>query len=409
MMRTLLFFVWRYLKGSDDSRPLSTLITISFSAIALGTFCLTLAAAIMHGFKQATYVTLQSIHADLIMESSHHDELQMTSIARVFAQEFPMIEAYSPRASNYVIVEKQIDDYREQCIVTFQAMDPQTEARTTHIEQAIKIPEKSTLATLLAGTTIIIGSKLAQDLQIKVGDAITIYYARDQETSSSIQFTSYPVTVAGIFSTGIVDYDAGIIWGSFELFSHIFHNGITSLGIRLSRESNKEDVAHRLQKRFGVRVQPWYALYPALFQALKLEEYALYLILFFIIILASLTMVSTLMLHIEHKKIESALLRAMGMNASMIRALFIMMGICIAGTATCCGMMSAWITSMLLTAYNIIALPDSYYISYIPAYLPPHYFGVLFLISCSISCIAIWYGTRHSTTVSISSILRSNT
>jgi len=411
MIYTIIFFTWRYLQGSSAKGPLSALAKICFGAILLGTFCLTLVAAIMHGFKQATYTTLQSIHPDLIMETNSIETLNIDAIKNVLKKEFPAVTAFAPRASNFVILEKKYEHSTQQTIVTLQALEPDHEAQTTQLEQTLHIPKNSSLAKCIGANNIAIGSKLSQDLKVGIGDTLTIYYApNEQATSHNITFQAHTVHISGIFSTGIADYDASVLWGSYDLFNALFpDDGITSLGLRLATEANHKQMANDLQKRFGLTVSLWYTLYPALLQALQLEQCALFIILFFIVVLAALTMASTLMLHIEHKRTDIALLRAMGMASYMVRRIFMLIGLSIALTATACGMLSGWIASWILDTYQLITLPEAYYISYLPAHITLSYFFILFGIACAISLAAVWYAAGNSNTHSISAILRGRT
>lgn len=409
MIHVLTFFSWRYLRGTTTKSPISALVKICFWAILLGTFCLTLVAAIMYGLKRATYITLQNIQPDLIMQAGNGKNLDIDAITHVIQKEFPDVIALAPRASNFIILEKDHQDFTQQNIVTFQAIDPQKEAKTTYIEQVLQKPEKSSLSNLIVKQNIIIGSKLAQDFDINIGDTLTIYYASDQKTTScTITFQRYQVSVAGIFSTGIADYDTNIIWGSFDLFNSLFPDeGITSIGLRFAPKiKNHGQLLHNLQSRFNVSINTWYDLYPSLLQALQLEQYAIFIILFFIVFLASLTMASTLMLHIEHKRIDIALLQAMGMTRSMVERIFITMGLIIAITATICGMLSGWAASWFINTYKLITLPDAYYISYLPAFISPSYLLLLFGIACVISIMVVLYAVNKSKHLSISTILR---
>ncbi len=411
MIRTTIFFAWRYLKGTNRTRTISTLVKICFGAIMLGTFCLTLVAAIMHGFEQATYTTLQSIHADIIIEAPSTEDLNANTILQVLKKEFPNIIASAPRASSYVILETTHNDYIHQNIVTLQALDPQAEAQTTQLEQTLCAPQHTSLVQLIHSHTIVIGSKLAHDIGVGIGDTITLYYAPDQQhTTRNITFQTHTVTVAGIFSTGIAEYDASVIWGSFELFNTLFPNeGITSLGLRLAPRANHKQTLQDLRLRFGLTISPWYSLYPALLQALQLEQYAMFIILFLIVILAALTMVSTLLLHIEHKRTDIALLRAMGMTIGEVTHIFMFLGFSIAGTATVCGMLSGWFASWIINTYKLISLPEAYYISYLPAHVSPSYFFILFGIVCVINLLVVWHAARTSRALSISTILRGET
>lgn len=408
-MHTTLFFASRYIFATDRKSSLASLVALCFWSIMLATLFLTLIAAIMQGFQRATYTTLQNIHADLIVSGRSNDHLNFAAIHDVLQREFNEITAAAPRASACVILQSTNNTHDQQ-IITLQAFDAYHEARTTEIQKTVCKPREQELNNLLSGQTLLIGKPLADNLCLAVGDALTVYYAPNDgqgQSPETLTFNKHTVLVSGIFSTGITDYDASVAWTSFELFHELFpEDGVTTIGLKLAPTADTKHVQQRLAQRLKLDVTPWYDLYPALVQALHLEHHALLIVLFLIVALASLTMASTLMLHMEQKKTDIALLRAMGMPMRTATAIFMVIGLCIASAATTCGMLAGLCISTILNTYKLISLPDAYYISYVPAHLTPSYFLLLFVLAHAVSLVVVWYTVRKGRTHSLSTLLR---
>jgi lipoprotein-releasing system permease protein len=406
MIHTLSFFAVRYLWTTDKKSPLAALVKLCFWSIMLGTFFLTLIAAIIQGFQHATYTTLQNIHADLVISAPHNEHLNFDAINQVLTNEFPEIQAAAPRASSFVIVKNTHQP--DQHVVTLQALDPEHETATTNVQKTICKPTQQPLAKLMHGTNIVIGTTLADNLALAIGDPVTLYYAPNHnDTAEALTFSKCTVTIGGIFATGITDYDANVAWASYDLFDTLFEEtGTSAIGLKLAPTAHAPTVTKRLKQRLGLDAVPWYHLYPALVQALELEHHALLIVLILIVALASLTMAATLMLHMEQKKTDIALLRAMGMSMTTATSIFVVIGLVIASTATMCGMLSGLIASILLDTYKLISLPDAYYISHVPAHLTPAYFFLLFALANSVSFLVVWFTVRKGRMLSLSAVLR---
>ena len=99
--------------------------------------------------------------------------------------------------------------------------------------------------------------------------------------------------------------------------------------------------------------------------ALALEKYAMFFILFLIVLIASMNTISLLFMFITHKKRTIGLLSAMGMSRAAIMKTFITLGMGITFSAACVGLAAAIGISLLLEEYHLISLPDVYYVSHL--------------------------------------------
>ena len=104
-----------------------------------------------------------------------------------------------------------------------------------------------------------------------------------------------------------------------------------------------------------------------LFYALKLEKATMFIILTFIILVASFNIVSTLMMNVIEKQREIAILKAMGATNRGIMAVFMIQGVLIGVVGTALGVISGYVLGYLLNRYELIKLPaEVYYLSHLP-------------------------------------------
>jgi lipoprotein-releasing system permease protein len=393
-----LFLAWRYLKRSSTHTSFSTMITICVASIGLGSFALALIISIMHGFEKATHEKLQSIHPQITMRSKE-GFLNATAIGAVMRAEFPEIVAWSASSNRQVMIQNAHNG-----IITpgvfLTGVDPLHAARVVPLDQKIIVPPNNpSLHTLLSNPGIIIGKQMAKELDVAVGEMLNVLYPSDEPDTQtfSMRFQCTPTVLLGIIETGIEELDAAHVITSLEFFSELFpDSGIDTIAMRLMKDADERTVIAKLIQRTGTDVSSWKDLYPALLAALKLQKYAMFLILLLIIVVASTTIVSLLFMYIAHKQHDIALLKSLGCSQKNIHALFLIIGIIITAFGSSIGLFCAGVVGYVLQRYPCITLPDAYYVSSLPITLEWRLYGILFILIMSISLSASILATKQS-------------
>ncbi|MFC1841792.1 FtsX-like permease family protein [Candidatus Dependentiae bacterium] len=407
MNKPCLFLAWRYLKGSRKEKSISTMVIICFLGILIGSFSLALIASIMNGFEKVTHERMQSIHPQIIAHANGQ-ELDFEKISNVLKQEFPEIKAFSPSSMKQAIVQSDTDD--QYYIIGLKGIDPKTEHTVCNIEKKIikSITPKKALADIAQDNRILIGEKLAENLDVSVGDQINIFFSTSEKiTRKKIKLDRQYAIVGGIFKTGIDEFDNNLAISSLPFFKNIFdQTGITQISITLQPHADEKKVITQLRDRFGIEAYSWKNLYPALVEALKLEKYAMFLILALITLVASMNIISLLFMQIIQKRPDIAILKAMGMPNIKISRIFLYMGMTIAFAGSLIGLLLAFISGWILEHYPFIKLPDAYYVTYLPAKMEWSIFFAVFAVVMILSFLSTWFPTRKTRNINISQILR---
>ena len=191
---------------------------------------------------------------------------------------------------------------------------------------------------------IIVGDKLAQEFNLAVNDPVDLLFIEAEHVKSrKITLAKQEAIISGFFSTGIEEFDAGLIYVSFSLLSKLFPDaGVTQFNIQLKPNVNEQEIIQKLKKRFNLDVFSWKDLYPALVAALKLEKYAMFFILALIALVASMNIISLIFMQIIQKRPDIAIYQAMGMHNKTIIRLFMGMGISLCIVAAIAGLILAF-------------------------------------------------------------------
>jgi len=408
-MNTLpLLLAWRYALGSRHEKNISIMVKICFFGILIGSFSLALIMAIMNGFEKVTHEKMQGIHSQIIMRS-HGDPLESEEIGKILTNEWPQVVHFSPTAIRQAIIQPEYSDDITN-VVAIKAIDPGKESNITILDKKIiqSLHGDATLQGTVKENQILIGTTLAHQLDIHVGDTVNILFTNDQQASSrKITLGTRKAIVSGIFATGIDEFDMALAICSFSLFDSLFPDvGVTQINIKLKPNADENTTIAQLKERFGLEVYSWKELYPALVAALKLEKYAMFLILALITLVASMNIISLLFMHITQKRGDIALLKSMGLSDRRISAIFIIMGMSIACCAAIAGLALASVASWLLETYPFITLPDAYYVSHLPAKMEWHLIGIVLIVIIFLSLISSWFPAHRTKKINIAEILR---
>jgi lipoprotein-releasing system permease protein len=408
MNRFPLLLAFRYLFGAQQKKSISTMIIISCLGIFIGSFSLMLTLAIMHGFDVVTCERLQSIHSQVIIRA-FGDPINMDALEPVLQKEFPEIASFSPTVMQQVIIQNpHTDDIST--VVAIKGINPQTGWSVSNLAQKIyPNMNQSNLTTIIDNRKIIIGKKLAESLDVSIGDTVTLLFAPEETKKKRINLNEQKVTIGGYFSTGIEDFDIGLIFGSLDLVHQLFpESGITHVQVKLHKGVDETTIIQKLRSRLHMEVYSWRDLYPALVSALKLEKYVMFVILMLISLIASMNIISLIFMQINQKRADIAILRAYGMTAHNIRMIFIYMGGAISFISSMIGIICAIFCSLFLKQYPFITLPDAYFVTHLPVHLELVHIIIVFCCCMILSFVGIWIPLRRTEEINITEVLRYN-
>ena len=161
---------------------------------------------------------------------------------------------------------------------------------------------------------VYIGVELAKSLNVKAGEVISINIPGSSMTILGPVLNSYELTVKGIFNTGIYDYDKYFIYSDISSYSDINSKPIVDVYLN-GQKFNFDD----LQNYY---YETWADQNKSLAQALTTEKNVMFIILFFIVIISSFTIISNQIFFIKEKFKDIVLLKVLGVRQLDIAILF---------------------------------------------------------------------------------------
>ncbi len=229
---------------------------------------------------------------------------------------------------------------------------------------------------------VILGRELAKSLHVMVGDELTMLSPMGELGPSGLMPRSRKFRVAGVFYSGMYEYDAShayVLLGVAQTFFSL-ENRVSKLDLSIPEPEIVASVTPSVRaavatlniaraKHDGVhplRVRDWKAMNKNLFSALKLEKIATFIILSIAIAVASFCIICTLLLMVTEKAKDIAVLKALGASDGAVMKIFMLEGVLIGTIGTVLGVAVALAQCLGLSWTGIRLDPDVYYIDRLP-------------------------------------------
>ena len=279
----------------DKAFSISTIL--SSLALILGISILITVMSVMNGFREELIKSLSGINGDLIIyESSDQD---ITNLEKKY-----------PDA-------KIVKNYQQRVISTNEQGIEGLLMKSLTIEDFYKIPrlnENLFEISNISDNWVFIGTELARSLDVKVGDALQISIPGSSMTILGPVLNSHLLQIKGIFNTGIYDYDKYFIYSNESYFADFSENPIFEI-YEGENKIDTIDLNNMIYDTWGDQNQ-------SLSQALATEKNVMFIILFFIILISSFTIISNQIFFIKEKYKDIVLLKSLGISQFQICLLF---------------------------------------------------------------------------------------
>ena len=374
---------FRYLKTRKKDGFLNIISIFSFIGISLGVAVLIIVMSVMNGFRTElinkivgfnAHVTVKPYDTPINIEKLNNNILKLISNDLIFSN-----------IGEAIVINK---DYTKGIVL--RGYNNQDFTKLDIVKKGNFIGNSKNLIK----NYISIGKELSFDLNLEVGDKISIMSSVGIQTIIGNLPKQETFTINSIFDSGLSDFDKNIAFINLNTLESFFNfeKKDRNLEIYLKNPSNIETIKPKVQEIFNNEfVYTWSDMNSSLFSALKVERNVMFIILSLIIIVAAFNIISGLTILVKNKTREIAILKSIGVLNKSITKIFFLVGIIIGTSATLFGiflgvMFSLYIEnlrSFLSNIFNISLFPEEiYFLSTMPSEINP---SSIFVISiCSI-------------------------
>lgn len=329
-------------RRSERNPMLSVISLISVSGIAIGVAALIVVLSVMNGFQKEVAARMLSMipHIEVVDERGGLPNWEQT-LAQ--ARTNPAVSGGAP----FVSLQGMLLYDETMRPVAVQGILPAAEKTVSSIGERIK---DGKLEDLKAGSfNIVLGYELASKLGVKPGAKLSLLVAPQGGSSTAWTPRRQVFTVAGTFNVGHNDYDSSVALVHMDDARSVEQLTLPS-GLRLSLHDLHQapKVARELAESMPSQLmfRDWTRQNEVWFAALQSQKRMMFLILVLIIAVAAFNLVSTLVMKVNDKQADIAILRTLGASPRSIMAVFMMQGALVGVIGTAAGVISGVLVAM---------------------------------------------------------------
>ncbi len=363
---------WRYVRSRHKTGFISLISWLSFVGIALGVATLIVVMSVMHGFREELMARVLGMQAHVTVSQRMeggivgYDALVAQLAAQLDAESIlPVLQGQALAAAGGAHGGAVIQGMRKQ--------DMRQHRLLMEGLIAGALPEEGK-------PEVVMGSRLAGSLGLGVGDSFQLIAPDTLETVLGMMPRVKTYRVSGLVNVGMFEYDSTLIFMPLLQAQRYFRAGeaVSQIDIRLMNAATSLEVMEQLRNSLppALALTPWQAQNAHFFNALQVERNVMFLILTLIIMVAALNIISGMVMLVDAKKREIAILRTMGLMRGAVLRIFMLAGGMIGITGTALGVAAGlgfarnietirqWLES--LTHTNLFA-EEIYFLSHLPA------------------------------------------
>ena len=386
----------RYLRAKRQESFISVISGFSLVGIALGVATLIIVMSVMNGFRAELLGRILGLNGHMIVQGMVRGVPDYdAAAARIRA--LPGVVSATPIVEGQVMVTASDQSFGA-LVRGLRAEDLQ---KLTSVSSTLSPGAEEGFAD---GGSVILGARLAEKLGLRPGNTVTLLAPRGAVTPFGTTPRVKTYRVGGTFRVGMSEYDQTFIFMSLAEAQLFFGTGDTVGGI-LIMVGNPDSVASlrgpvtQAAGRLSM-VTDWQQINSSLFGALQVERNVMFLILTMIILVASLNVISGLIMLVKDKSGDIAILRTMGASQGAIMRVFFIAGASIGTVGTLAG-----VTIGVLFCANIEGIrefitsltgaelfnPEIYFLSQLPAQIDPQEVVSVVLMALGLSFAATLY------------------
>jgi lipoprotein-releasing system permease protein len=386
----------RYLLARRSQAFISLISLISTLGVMVGVSALIIALALMTGLQG-------ELRNRILGATAHVYVSKRTGMADYHAEvkrleAVPGVTGAAPAILGKALLRNEHDD----AFISLKGIDPALEPAVTDVGKSMIEGSVAALGEPVNGDDvpgILVGADLARDLQLRVGDSVTLLTPEGTLSPMGMMPRARRLRVVGIFRLGLYEFDATYGFVSLPLASRLLDKGADLIEVRVKNFYDAPVIARHIADTFGPDywVQDWADMNKSLYSALWLEKMAISITIGLIVAVAALNIIASLVLLVMEKSRDIAILKTMGATRRSVMIVFMLQGLVIGLVGTVAGAVLGTGLSWTLDRYQLIKIPaDVYQVAHVPFVVLPLDFAVVVLSAVVICFLATIYPSRQA-------------
>ncbi|MFK4825700.1 lipoprotein-releasing ABC transporter permease subunit [Paenochrobactrum sp. BZR 588] len=364
---------WRYLRARRRETFISVIAGFSFTGIMLGVATLIIVMAVMNGFRSELMTRILGINGHLIMQpidqplEDYADLIKRVDDIKGVTFAIPVVEGQALVQGNIGAgTGALVRGLREEDI--------------DKLELVAENIRQGTLQGFDDGGSVAIGTRMAQNLGLTIGDSLKVISPDGDVTPFGVNPRVKSYDIAAIFEIGMSEYDASIVLMPLNEAQLFFNQEgrVQSLEIFIDNPDKVDELKGPVEEVAArqLLLTDWRQRNQTFFSALQVERNVMFMILTLIVLVAALNIISGLIMLVKDKGRDIAILRTMGATRGSVMRIFLMTGAAIGFTGTLAGVILGVVVTLNVESIRqffswisgtTLFSPELYFLSQLPA------------------------------------------
>lgn len=338
---------------------------VSIIGLVMGVAVLILVLSVVNGFEKELRERVLSVLPHGVIQGVGPLEDYQELLSEILKHEQVIDAAPYVNGSSLLVANHLMQG------VSYSGVLPAAENRVSTIN---KYMLDADLESLKPGEySLLIGKKLSERLKLNTGDKVSLVLPEIQISLAGPLPRLKQFRVAGVFQVGS-DIDANMVYMHIDdakVLKKI--KGVMGLRLLLKDMFRAPEVIYELttnSEMFEIKGRSWFATHGNLYNAIKMQKSTMLLLLLLLIAVAAFNVVSNLIMTVNEKQADIAILKTMGATPSGILLVFIVHGAMLGIVGVLIGLvlgLSAALGASDLYHFLGVGLMDEYFIHYLPS------------------------------------------
>jgi lipoprotein-releasing system permease protein len=336
----------RYLRSAHRSGFVSFVASMSVLGLALGVAVLIVVLSVLNGFERELRSRMLAVTAHATITGIDGAIPDWRSRQATAAQE-PGVKAAVP----FIESRGLLANGQRVSGVMVRGVLPEEEVKAVGLGSRLT---SGSLSDLEEGKyRILLGTALAAELGVKPGQTVALMAPEGSATPAGFAPRMRRFTVAGIFDSGMYEFDRGLALLHMRDAARLFQMGEAISGLRLALDD--PFVAPALVRTVaraidvdgnGYYVSDWTHDHVNFFRSIELTKSMMFFILLILVVVAAINLIATLVMIVKEKQTDIAILRTIGASPENVLRMFLVQGALIGLVGTIAGALLGWLLSV---------------------------------------------------------------
>ncbi len=393
----IVYLVKRFLRFDKEQPFIFLSALLAFLGITLGVMVLLIAMALMNGFDKEFKNKLTVMNYPLTILPKFYGSVDQNLLIDLESK-FPNLK-FSPYVQSSVMT--RMGRKIEGGYLFGVNFDEEAEVNSV-LKKAIKTHTFDKFE-------VMIGKSLKDEFTLHYDDKLMYIFTQVEPGGLSMAPKVKRFKIKSIFDSGLTAYDKAYSYTTLKSLQTILHMPYNQYnGIHIYSEFPEQDIK-RLKEAlpYNVTIKGWWEDNLNFFAALEMEKASLFIVLMLIILIASINIISSLLMTVMNRRGEIALLLSLGATTIEIKKVFLYLGIVIGISGIMAGVILGLSGIWIFSTFDIISLPkDVYPTTTLPLDLSIQDF--IFIVSGAFFIVVLssFYPAKKASEVDILTVLR---